>query len=140
MTACDSCRAPDRELYGPGHAPHLSDLDNGNWISLSACAACGALWCVSCYEPYAAYQYGVRWTFSAGDWRHAHDLDDGRTLLRWHATAIRTRWQTLPNPEREAVDAHRRRSMGHNPIDSPAAFGTLSEPELMRQIDRSGRA
>ena len=140
MTSCAHCEAPDRDLYGPGRRPALRDIAVGNWISLCRCATCEALWCASLYEPYAAFQYIVRWTRSAMDWRQAHDLDDGRTLLRWHATAIRTRWQSLPDPEYEAVDAHRRRSMGHNPIDSPAEFGTLSEAELWLRLGPRARA
>ncbi len=127
MTTCANCDAPDRDLYGPGRRPALLEVAVGNWISLSRCATCEALWCASPYEPYAAYEYIVRWTHGPSGWRQAHDLDDGRTLLRWHATAIRRGWLALPDEEREAVEAHRQRSAGHNPIDDSVGFGTLSE-------------
>jgi len=134
MTSCEHCHAPDRDLYGPGRRPALSDLDVGTWISLCRCVTCGALWCASLYEPYAAFEYVVRWTHSPADWRRVHDLDDGRMLLRWHATEIRMDWRMLPDDERRAVDAHRKRSGGHNPIDNPAAFGTFSAAELMLRV------
>lgn len=130
MTPCAHCRAPDRNLYGPGLRPALTDVAVGNWISLRRCVTCGGLWCASPYEPYAAFEYVVRWPGSPADWRLAHDLDEGRALLRWHATAIRNGWLALPDEERAAVEAHRRRSSGHNPIDNSVDFGTLSEAEL----------
>lgn len=140
MTACAHCHAPDRVLYGPGFRPALSDVEVGNWIILCVCATCGALWCASLYEPYAAFEYLVRWTRGASDWRRVHDLDDGRSLLRWHATEIRGNWLTLPDEERGAVEAHRRRSSGHNPIDNPVGFGTISEAALWLRAGPSKRA
>ncbi len=128
---CSHCQAPDRQLYGPGPQPALELVRRGNWIDLERCPQCGALWCLSPYEPYAAFVYLARWERPAEDWARAHDLDDGRTLLRWHATYIRAHWLALPAEDRDRVDAHRRRSYGHNPIDSPAIFGEADLEALL---------
>ncbi|MBL8057679.1 MAG: hypothetical protein JNK29_13330 [Anaerolineales bacterium] len=90
---------------------------------MERCSACGALWSASLYEPYAAFEYVARWEASEAEWLEQHAADDGRSLLRWHAAQVRDHWEALPAPERERVDQHRRRSQGHHPIDSPAAFG-----------------
>ncbi|MBP7692991.1 MAG: hypothetical protein KA764_13800 [Anaerolineales bacterium] len=128
---CPNCQAPETILYGPGDKPAgLTGLQLGNWISLEQCGHCRALWCASLYEPYAAFEYLVRWDYDAATWRRVHDADAGRALLRWHAAMIRENWQQLSAPARERVDQHRRRSQGHNPIDNPAAFGAARSSEI----------
>lgn len=121
-------------MYGPGKRPTLTPLALGAWINLERCEQCGAIWCISPYEPYAAFEYGVLWEHGPDKWRELHEADGGRTLLRWHAAAIAAGWVLLPEAEREQIDAHRRRSYGHNPIDSPAVFGADDLPGLLRQM------
>lgn len=129
--SCPDCQAPEKILYAPSEKPAgLVNLQLGNWISLEQCGDCGALWCLSPYEPYAAFEYLVRWEFDAATWRRVHAADAGRALLRWHAAMIRENWQQLSAPARERIDQHRRRSQGHNPIDNPAAFGAARSSEI----------
>jgi hypothetical protein len=80
------------------------------------------LWCSSLYEPYAAFEFVALWPHTAEAWHTAHAVDEGRTLLAWHAEFIRDHWQALAPAERERVEAYRQRSQGHNPIDHPHAF------------------
>lgn len=128
---CLHCQAPQRALYGPGYRPELTQIERGNWISLERCKQCGLYWCSSPYEPYAAFEYCVRWEHSQAVWRQIHDADEGLTLLRWHAASIREHWEHLPAEEREQVEFHRKRSYGHNPIDNPAAFGSADLDDLI---------
>lgn len=125
---CTHCLAPERVLYGPGHIPALTQVYLGNWISLARCDQCGALWCSSLYEPYAAFEYLVRWDNTTEAWQTAHAADAGQTLRRWHAAAIRLHWPHLPPAEREKVEQHRQRSHGHNPIDQPELFSPTAPP------------
>lgn len=128
---CPHCQAPERTIYGPGKRPTFAEVRSGNWIALERCDVCGALWCSSPYEPYAAFEYVVRWERSPEAWSRLHDADSGRALLRWHAAVIREQWRSLPAAERENVEVHRRRSRGHNPIDNTTAFGAGESRTLL---------
>lgn len=134
QTDCPTCHAPTRVLYAPGQRPPLTPLVTGTWIDLEQCGACGALWCMSPYEPYAAFEYVARWPFDQATWEQQHAVDDGQTLRHWHAAMIREHWEALPPPERAKVEYHRQRSSGHNPIDNRAVFGALSVSALLRQM------
>jgi hypothetical protein len=109
-------------MFGSHRQPVVSKVVDGNWISLERCDSCGALWSVSPYEPYASFPYLVAWPQDQEAWQKKHDLDEGRTLLAWHAHEIAAHWRSLPKEEQKEVEAHRARSHGHNPIDNPAAF------------------
>ena len=128
---CANCEAPQRALwvlFGTPRKPVVRKVIDGNWISLERCDSCSALWCVSPYEPYASFPYLVAWPRDEESWKQTHDSDCGRTLLSWHAHAIAAAWHSVPPDERDAVEAHRKRSYGHNPIDDPASFEAAPLP------------
>ena len=130
-TPCVNCEAPQRTLwvmFGLHRKPIVSEEANGNWISLERCDTCGSLWCASPYEPYASFSYLVAWSDSQEAWKRIHGLDEGKTLLAWHAYAIAAYWRSLPKEEQEEVEAHRKRSYGRNPIDDPSSFGAAPLP------------
>ena len=115
-------------LFGTPRKPALTKIADGNWISLERCESCAAFWCVSPYEPFASFPYLVAWPRDEASWKKTHAADDGRVLLSWHAHAIASSWRSLPKEEQEAVEAHRKRSYGHNPIDAPASFKAAPLP------------
>jgi hypothetical protein len=132
---CSNCCAPDRPLWvlfsytqKKVLAPVLTTVQQGNWITLERCEECGAFWCCSPYEPFASFPYLVAWPHDITSWRSIHDSDDGRSLLSWHAYEIGRKWDSLPEPERQAVEAHRERSRGQNPIDDPSSFKAAPLP------------
>lgn len=129
--SCSNCQSPERILYGPGKRPALTNIHLGNWIDLVRCELCGALWCLSPYEPYAAFEYLARWEFTADEWDQWHAADSGHTLRLWHAAMIREHWLGLAEDERARVDEHRRRSSGHNPIDNTQVFGAAEARSLL---------
>ena len=118
LKPCPSCGAPERQLLPPVQPdPGYTLLTAGNYICLEACPSCGTLWCESPYEPYLSFSYRVRWPWSAATWKQAHDRDNGETLRHWHITEIRRLWQKLDPAGKQAVENHRQRAGGHNPID-----------------------
>jgi len=122
---CANCESPKRKLwvmFGAHRKPVLARVADGNWISLERCESCGALWCVSPYEPYASFPYLAAWPKNEESWRQIHAVDEGQTLISWHAHAIAADWRSLPTEEKKEVEAHRKRSYGHNPIDAPGIF------------------
>ncbi len=114
---CETCGHPDRVLWGCGDFPKMPDVDKGNYVILQRCEQCGALWCMSPYEPYLSFTFLAAWPYGQHEWRVVHNLDNGNTLLEWHAAMIREHWQELPGNERQHVERWRKRSYGHNPID-----------------------
>jgi len=114
---CGTCGHPNRVLWGCGSFPQLPDVDKGNYVILQRCEQCGALWCMSPYEPYLSFTFLAAWPYGQHEWRIVHDVDNGNTLLEWHAAMIREHWQELPDDERQHVERWRKRSYGHNPID-----------------------
>lgn len=128
---CPECEAPQRRLWvlwGEHRRPRCEEVETGNWISLLRCPICGAFWCDSLYEPYASFPYAVYWSRSHMEWRIFHELDNGHTLLRWHAFAVVQHYRALPATELQLVEAHRKRSYGHNPIDNPFEFQATDLP------------
>jgi hypothetical protein len=132
---CSNCCAPERTLWvlfsylqKSPRKPDLTTVEQGNWITLERCQECGALWCNSPYEPFASFPYLVLWPRDATEWRPIHDSDDGRSLLRWHAYEIAQNWDSLPETEMQACEAHRVRSSGHNPVDNPSSFRAAPLP------------
>lgn len=128
---CENCQSPERHLwvlFGHQRQPELVDLQDGNYISLLQCHVCNRLWCSSPYEPYSCFPYAVLWLYDVLAWQHLHEQDNGTTLLRWHAFSVGKYWQQLPAIELEQVAWHRKRSYGHNPIDSPGTFHAADIP------------
>ena len=116
---CSVCGPATVDLRAPSaDLPSLQNVDTGNWISLKRCRACNSLWVSAPYEPHASYIYLVRWRHNENDWRRIHDLDAGETLRKWHIASIRELWLTLDPAQKQAVEWHRERSFGRNPIDN----------------------
>ena len=128
---CTECEAPNRKLwvlFGEHRRPALADVQTGSWAVLRRCPACSALWCLSPYEPYASFPFLALWPHDEVRWRHTFAVDDGRTLLAWHAFMVGQHFRSLPEPELGLVEQFRRRSYGHNPIDSPDTFHAADLP------------
>jgi len=119
---CKNCESRTRLLWPPGRKPDLLALETGSWIDLRQCQACGALWSGSPYEPYASFEYLVLWPADRGAWVQAHAVDDGQLLLRWHGWMIHQHWRALSGDDLAAVEQHRRRAPGNNPVDAPPRF------------------
>ncbi len=137
---CKTCGCPGRVLWGCGSYPKLLDVQKGNYVILQRCEACGAMWCMSPYEPYLSFTFLAAWPYDEQIWKAVHDLDNGNTLLEWHAAMIREHWQGLPDDERQHVEAWRKRSYGHNPIDQSPSMTRLSplqsSSELKEIVER----
>jgi hypothetical protein len=69
------------------------------------------------YEPYASFIYRVRWDDSAANWSRLAEQSDGRPIVEWAEVRIKATWQQLDVEDQAAVEHHRRRSYGRNPID-----------------------
>src|ERR1700691_2180628 len=116
---CANCEAPSRKLwvmFGGHRQPELADVQPGNWIELRRCSGCGALWCISPYEPYASFPFAALWPHDEATWWRTHDLDRGKTVCGWHALMVAKQYKSLPHEELEQVEHWRNRSCGHNPI------------------------
>ena len=122
---CIECELPNRKLwtlFGEHRKPKLADVESGNYIFLQRCLPCNALWCLSPYEPYASFAFLVWWPHDEVKWHSMHALDDGRTLLAWHALKIAQNYRNLPSNELDQIERYRQRSYGYNPIDNPGKF------------------
>lgn len=132
---CNTCGQPDRVLWGYGCFPKLSDVDKGNYVILQRCEQCGALWCLSPYEPYLSFTFLAAWPYDQRTWRAVHDHDNGNTLLAWHGAMVREHWQDLPDEERKHVEYWRWRSYGHNPIDHSPSMTNLAPLQNSSEIE-----
>lgn len=115
---CHVCRAPERRLWAPvEYQPELESLLTGNYIALDRCPACGWLWVLVPWEPYASFPYLVRWDRSLEDWQRLHDLDKGATLHKWHEAMIVELYGTLDDDGIDAIRRHRMRAHGEGPLE-----------------------
>jgi hypothetical protein len=89
-----------------------------NWLTLFKCAACGQLWVGVPYEPYASFLYQVLWNGSETDWSKQVEQDDGRAVVERAEGHIKATWRQLGPEDQAAIEHHRLRSYGRNPIDS----------------------
>jgi hypothetical protein len=97
--------------------PALQKLEARNWLILSECAVCRQLWVGVPYEPYASFIYQVAWQDSAANWSKLAERDDGKAVVEWAEAQIKATWQQLEPADRAAIEHHRQRSFGRNPID-----------------------
>ena len=128
---CTNCDAPTRKLwvlFGEHRQPTLTEVQTGNWIVLQRCSLCGALWCLSPYEPYASFPFVALWPYDEARWQRTHAIDEGKTLCGWHAFMVAQHYRSLPADELQQVESWRRRSSGHNPIDSAHTFQAADIP------------
>lgn len=116
--SCSFCEAPERRLWAPdSQQDRLERIHLGNWMTLDRCPECEQLWCRVPHEPYGAFWYAVPWQYSPKDWRRLHDLDDGKTLHKWHVARVQELAAFLDSADQSTVAHHRRRSYGRNPVD-----------------------
>jgi hypothetical protein len=91
---------------------------------------------MSPYEPDLSFTFLAAWPYDQQAWRAVHDLDNGITLLAWHAAMIREHWQKLPSEERQHVERWRKRSYGHNPIDQSPSMTRLEPLKRTSELDK----
>jgi hypothetical protein len=110
--------APERLVWPPSaKLPKLLDSFRLGWSLLQNCPECQTLWVVQFNEPYASFRYFVFWPYSAEFWLGLVKKDDGILVSRWCTYQIQLAWPSMGEKDREAIEHHRRRSLGRNPID-----------------------
>jgi hypothetical protein len=97
--------------------PAFERLSGKNWLTLARCCACHQLWVGIPYEPYASFIYQVAWSDRADNWSALVERDEGKGVVDWAEAQIKATWQQLESADRAAIEQHRRRSFGRNPID-----------------------
>jgi hypothetical protein len=118
VTTCERCGAPARPFWPPSTTqPAFEKRAIRNWFTLSACAVCGQLWVAVPYEPYASFVYQVPWDASETDWSRLAEQNDGRAVVGWAEGRAKATWRQLGPEDLAAVERHRQRSYGRNPID-----------------------
>ena len=115
------CGAPVRCVWPPNRGPVLPKLKQEGWFILDTCPNCGVFWVEAVYEPYASFRYLIRWPHSADQWTRVAKLESGLLLSRWCDYEIRRAWKQMSDDDRSAVQHHRQRSIGRNPVDEPPA-------------------
>lgn len=85
------------------------------------CQDCGKLWVQAPYEPDASYIYAIAWPYTRQFWHYASRLQDGGVIAKWSDYKILQAWPNMSVQDREAVENHRKRSFGQNPIDEAPA-------------------
>jgi hypothetical protein len=125
---CAACGGPGKLVDAPSIArPHSYHAEAGEWFTLVLCIDCGAYGVQAPYEPYASFIYSVRWPYSR-DFRCHIGRNGGDILVgRWCDYKIRQAWPTMSEEERLAVENHRKRSYGRNPVDE-APGGEETDP------------
>jgi hypothetical protein len=125
---CEKCQAPQKTVWPPTSSrPTLDKVEQNGWYTLSECSRCCALWVSAPYEPYASFVYEIGWPYSRLEFTTISALQDGRVISSWCDTKIRQAWSGMDSSDLAAVEVHRRRSFGRNPIDEPAP---QQEPDL----------
>lgn len=111
------CGAPSRWVWPPNRGPRLSKLKQEGSFILDSCPDCGALWVEAVYEPYASFRCLIRWQRSADQWAQNAKLESGMVMSQWCGYEIRRAWKQMSDDDRAAVQHHRHRSVGRNPVD-----------------------
>jgi len=115
---CVPCGGSGKLVIPPTVArPHFYHAEDGEWFSLVLCGDCGTLWVQAPYEPYASFIYSIRWPYSRDFWCHIGQNGGQTVIAKWCDYKIRQAWPTMSKEERLAVENHRHRSYGRNPID-----------------------
>jgi hypothetical protein len=117
-TNCTNCGAPGRPFWPPSATPpSFEKRATRNWLTLSECSSCGQLWVGVPYEPYASFIYEVPWDDSAESWLKLAEQDDGKAAVKLAEARIKATWWQLGPEDLAAVEHHRQRSYGRNPVD-----------------------
>ncbi len=123
---CTTCLSPAKKVWPPcANQPKLAKLLTLGWSLLLKCPECETHWAVQVNEPYASFLYFVRWPYSAEFWLGLVKKDDGILVSRWCTFQIQLAWPSMEEKDREAIEHHRRRSFGRNPIDETLPDGTV---------------
>jgi len=86
---CSVCGYPDRRIWPPSNdASKFNDIASENWMFLSSCTSCEALWCGVPYEPYASFTYYVLWERTKEEWFDEINSNDGVKLHDWHLNEL----------------------------------------------------
>jgi len=117
--SCKICQAPEREIWPPTRGPEFASTGlGGNFLGLDSCPTCSQLWVVVGHEPYASFQYSIRWPYSEDDFIELFQRDMGDTLHDWHQSEINRLGPNLVGPDASAVQAHSARSGGREPYNN----------------------
>lgn len=118
-TPCKECEGDSKVVRTPTAVrPNWVQHDKSGWFDLVLCIDCGRQWVLCPYEPYASFIYAIYWPYSKEFWHKVMQIEDGLLMSRWSDFKIRAAWPTMSAQDREAVDFHRSRSFGRNPIDA----------------------
>jgi hypothetical protein len=79
------------------------------------------------YEPEASFVYLSLWSRSSDELLSMYALDDGLTLCRWGDARVRAAWGGMTDEDKAAVEVHRQRNFGRNPIDD---ISNIEMPDL----------
>ena len=136
---CTGCSGPGKVVW-PASAtrPQMHHAAVGEWYDLVLCQDCGRLWVQAPYEPFASFIYLIAWPHSRRFFHRVVGLEHGSVIAHWCDYKIRTAWPTMSDQDRLAVQNHRNRSYGRNPIDE-APSGEETDPlePLLRETDSS---
>jgi hypothetical protein len=115
---CVACGGPGKLVIPPSVArPHFYHADDGEWFTFVLCIDCGTYWVQAPYEPYASFIYAIYWPYTREFWCYVGKLEGSAIIARWCAYKIRQAWPTMSEQDRLAVQNHRHRILGRNPID-----------------------
>lgn len=114
MVTCDTCGQPQRKLWAWGRSyPKWITLRAANFLSLVKCPECGSQWLEAVYEPFASFQYAVRWSYDEHLFMRAMNRDSGMTLSRWHEAEVRALANDADQDTLAQIEAHYQRSKGY---------------------------
>ena len=82
-----------------------------------------------------SFIYLSLWPYSIDEWLSIAAIDDGLTLCRWGDAQVRAAWTNMNETDKAAVDNHRSRSFGRNPIDW---VSDQDPPDIGRLLSSSG--
>jgi hypothetical protein len=118
VTTCERCGAPARPFWPPPTTqPTFEKRATRNWLTLSECPACVQLWVGVPYEPYASLLYQVPWNDSAENWLQLAEQNEGKAIVGLVEARVKATWRQLGPEDLAAVEHHRQRSYGRNPVD-----------------------
>ena len=133
---CKVCEAPARIVWPPSAAqPKLEVLLREGWLRLLRCYGCRSIWNAVPHEPYASFVYLSLWPCSVDEWLSVATFDEGLTLCRWGDARVKAAWPSMNETDRVAIEAHRKRSLGRNPIDD---IPDQSPPDIDRLLNGTG--
>lgn len=114
---CSTCEFPVRRLWTFHKHPKFVDDHSEGRAIIEKCPTCSQLWCEVMYEPHGAFSFWAAWPKKKEDWLALLGRDEGLPYNEWHEAVIVEDYAKLPEEEKAAVEAWRRRAYGLTPID-----------------------